>query len=172
MSSSKEITGGTGDVNPQILLVPVTQSAADVATTVEVILPIARLPTRKGRAIVFELLKVYGNFGTLLGIASSSSLRALVSTSLQNAVAQPRTFYIDSIENHQQSAVGFQLQKTTHIVDFTDGAGHGLLIATDTLFCELESTITSTTNSYTWRFLYRFKEVDLVEYIGIVQSQQ
>lgn len=56
--------------------------------------------------------------------------------------------------------------------DFSDGAGHGLLIATDSIFAALNSTATTLTNIADCRLLYRFKEVPLAEYIGIVQSQQ
>lgn len=55
--------------------------------------------------------------------------------------------------------------------DLTDGAGHGYLVATDSIFARLSSTLTGLTNTADVRLLYRFKEVPLAEYIGIVQSQ-
>lgn len=63
--------------------------------------------------------------------------------------------------------------------DLTDGAGHGVLIATDNIYFTLYSTCsatgTATTSvqaNATLALLYRFKRVNLQEYIGIVQSQQ
>jgi len=67
--------------------------------------------------------------------------------------------------------------------DLTDGAGHGILVATDqmTLIVDIINTNTSPVSGNTLivsdmsmlcEILYRFKEVPLTEYIGIVQSQQ
>lgn len=64
--------------------------------------------------------------------------------------------------------------------DLTDGAGHGVLIATDNIFLNVQVTnaafnnVTADAISATFNcdILYRFKEVKLQEYIGIVQSQQ
>ena len=69
--------------------------------------------------------------------------------------------------------------------DLTDGAGHGILIATDNLYLAAQSegfdygvaiggTQVAANNGFSVNcdILYRFKEVTLKEYIGIVQSQQ
>lgn len=65
--------------------------------------------------------------------------------------------------------------------DLTDGAGHGLLVATDNIWLTCYATAATadagenavlnvaTVNA---DLIYRFKEVSLQEYIGIVQSQQ
>jgi hypothetical protein len=75
--------------------------------------------------------------------------------------------------------------------DLTDGAGHGVIVATDNVYLGMNTVLTangiigSPTNGditfdaflvegiflYCW-LLYRFKEVGLTEYIGVVQSQQ
>lgn len=64
------------------------------------------------------------------------------------------------------------------IHDLTDGAGHGVLIATDNVWLTawLNGAVpdigtTAQLNVYA-ELLYRFKKVTLQEYIGIVQSQQ
>lgn len=56
--------------------------------------------------------------------------------------------------------------------DLTDGAGHGILIATDQIFVQMKSQATGTANSAYIKLCYRWKNVGLSEYIGIVQSQQ
>lgn len=64
--------------------------------------------------------------------------------------------------------------------DLTDGAGHGVLVATDNVFLTLQTALSSIigtsvggiTGVAECAILYRFKEVGLAEYIGIVQSQQ
>lgn len=62
--------------------------------------------------------------------------------------------------------------------DLTDGAGHGVLIATDNIWCtafingacpDIGTTASATIFA---DLLYRFKKISLQEYIGIVQSQQ
>lgn len=66
------------------------------------------------------------------------------------------------------------------IHDLTDGAGHGILVATDQIFLTQQTGLTSmggsTADTITGfvqaDLIYRFKEVKLQEYIGIVQSQQ
>jgi hypothetical protein len=55
----------------------------------------------------------------------------------------------------------------------TDSNGHGLLVATDQLFMNVDTQNTAQkTFSAVARVGYRFKDVGLTEYIGIVQSQQ
>jgi hypothetical protein len=56
--------------------------------------------------------------------------------------------------------------------DFTDGAGHGILVATDNIFIQASTNGQNTASLFRFKILYRFKSVSLVEYIGIVQSQQ
>jgi len=67
------------------------------------------------------------------------------------------------------------------IHDLTDGAGHGILIATDNVYLSFDVLISSPSGvsvsvlvgSYLQcDLIYRFKNVSLQEYIGIVQSQQ
>lgn len=58
------------------------------------------------------------------------------------------------------------------IMDLTDEAGHGILVATDNLYFVNYSAGTGATNGMVYVLTYRFKDVSLEEYIGIVQSQQ
>lgn len=60
--------------------------------------------------------------------------------------------------------------------DLTDGAGHGILVATDFLYFSFSTVVgsgsaTSQASFASCRIKYRWKEVKLEEYIGIVQSQ-
>lgn len=58
------------------------------------------------------------------------------------------------------------------VCDLTDDAGHGFLLATDSIFQYCQSNGVGDNMSAYTRILYRFKDVSLQEYIGIVQSQQ
>lgn len=57
-------------------------------------------------------------------------------------------------------------------MDLTDGAGHGLLLATNSIFMQGDTTLfTPAVAVFDCKMLYRFKTVDILEYVGIVQSQ-
>lgn len=185
MSRVLALTGGTKDVNPQWAVITVTQAAADVTITGSIPVPINRLGGGSAsNVVIIELLRIYWHFSDLptINIATEqiSEIRGTLSTSNNGAVNIP---YGDPIViNAAQmrrigafTALGSYLDSVPTIPieqDMTDGAGHGMLIATDSIFLQTQSTTTSLTNSCTCRFLYRFKKVSLAEYIGIVQSQQ
>lgn len=56
--------------------------------------------------------------------------------------------------------------------NLTDGAGHGYLVATDYIFAQVGSQNTNAAQFVDIKILYRWKNVGLQEYIGIVQGQQ
>ena len=57
-------------------------------------------------------------------------------------------------------------------IDMTDGMGHGVLVATDNLFLQASSANLDAAGVGRIRILYRWKNVSIIEYVGIVQSQQ
>lgn len=54
-----------------------------------------------------------------------------------------------------------------HRVDLTDGAGHGLIVATPNIFLAVDSNNTGAQNDANVRVAYRFKNVGLQEYVGL-----
>ena len=181
---SELLTGGTGDVNPQYMAGSLTLSAANTFTEVTQGTPIVRVgPQTGGQAIIMEVLKVFVNFPPI---------------DLDAAGATPRTFTFTATTSSQGTAqFGLEngqtlvfLQKTIRnaftaagtgildigvdplVYDMTDNAGHGVLVATDNLFLGGNTTNQTAASVFAWKILYRFKKVSLVEYIGIVQSQQ
>ena len=56
--------------------------------------------------------------------------------------------------------------------DITDGAGHGFLVATDQIYMQVFTNGATATATVRVKMLYRWKNVSLAEYIGIVQGQQ
>lgn len=178
------LTGGSGDVNPQWLSTSVTQSAADTTTTAQVNLPIQRLPTGgSSRAQVLEVLRVvftwpsYGVIGavgesgdTMAGFLSTVSFGTTATT-----MSEPRVFA--GFNNYQRGAFtaggtyGYVAQQEITF-DLSDGQGHGLLIATDSIFFQANSGGTGSANTFRAKILYRMKNIGLAEYVGIVQSQQ
>lgn len=173
MATAKELTGGTGDVNPQILTARVVQSAADTTTTQEILLPVPRPSSRKGRSIVMEILRVKYNISDLVTPAGQIQVLGFLSTSSSaTTLSDPTSFSNFSRDGLFATAVGFAYSSRRFEDDLTDGAGHGFLVATDGIFFTLISTNTGAANISTAKIFYRFKEVSLEEYIGIVQGQQ
>lgn len=178
------ITGGTGDVNPQFMQVSAAQSAGDTTTTTTLALPIQRLPTG-GRAQVVEVLRVgYFPRSTLPASASATevldSISVAVSTSSFGTTSanfsEPRVIsYWQIAQRSAFTAAGTYMAAYPPVPfwhDLTDGAGHGLLVATDNLYIQVSSSGTGQTNTVDVKLLYRWKNVGLQEYVGLVQSQQ
>lgn len=174
MASAKELTGGSGDVNPQILNIVVTQTGADVTTTGETALPVPRgFSPKKGKALVFEILRVVYSVANLVTPGGQVAVGATLSTtSAAVAESDPEVFSIFSLDGLYATAVGFSYFNRIATDNLSDGAGHGFLVGTDNLFLTVSSGNTSAANKVVCKIFYRFKEVSLAEYIGIVQGQQ
>lgn len=168
-------------MNPQTMIMgPVTEAVNDTFIGIGMGLPIPRLPIMKGRSLVIELLKVkFIVEGFTAALASTNQYYMNITTNptvpanFAIASEDPRTiadWFLAIIVGAAAGAIQFPLE---HVVDLTDEAGHGILIATDNLYMNIGSANTGT---HTWsgvaRLSYRFKDVSLEEYIGIVQSQQ
>lgn len=165
-------TGGSGDVNPQFMHLTASQSGNDATTTTAFPIPIQRLQN-SGRAQVMEILKVY--WYLLSGVETDMSLIAYLTTSSSgtSATNYGNTRVIDGVDNRKfitTSGTFMESMPINH--DLTDGAGHGMLVATDSVFIQVASAGTSATNVVYCKILYRWKDVSTTEYVGIVQSQQ
>ena len=179
-----QLTGGTKDVNPQWLNCPtLTQSGADTTTTQEVNINLSKLPTSPNSAIVMEILKILLTTTPLPNIASVTEVLdqivATVSTSTggTTALAFNDSRVIAQLTQQQRgafTAAGTYANTLPGVLeaDLTDGAGHGMLVATDSIFLQCSSTTTGNSNVVSCKILYRFKKIGLTEYIGIVQQQQ
>ena len=183
-NSSDILTGGTGDVNPQLLSDSITMSAADTTTSQQIVLPIQRIAANApNHAIVMELLKVfvaYPSFGAIANVAEVTETQALLFTTRNfdtTAVnfSDPSVFAAFFRTRQAAFTAGGTYdteERAIESFDLTDGDGHGILIATDSIFCQGRSANVGTALTYRWKLLYRWKRVSLPEYIGIVQSQQ
>jgi len=166
------LTGGTKDVNPQYFHMTATQSSADAATTTAFPIPVQRLNNR-GRAMVMEVLKVFWSTTSLVEVDSSLSGWLTTSSAGSTATDYSNTKIIDSITKQRYITTSGTFSSMDPIIhDLTDGAGHGLLVATDVIYLQVSSATTSAANTIRCKVLYRWKDVGMSEYIGIVQSQQ
>lgn len=210
MPKKDTLTGGTGDVNPQVFKIPLQivpfTTAAGVAgaftASAAVPIPILRLPQKADRAVIMEIVKIRWANGLFLSLPVDSAQNFIV-TGTAFIATGPSPFPVglnpaNNVYNPSDSrvvdyvtvtnAVGrtatsllcFSVDnETPNFHDLTDNDGHGFLVATDQLFIgaqinvlPLDSTVQYTTGFNAQADLfYRFKEVSLKEYIGIVQSQ-
>ena len=183
-TGSDLLTGGTRDVNPQYLHGTLTLSAANTTTSLTLGTPIVRVGSGAGnKSIIMEVLKVYVDFPTIDQEAAGATDRNMqfsfstVDFGTGNAQFEdPRVFAQLSINvQNAFTAAGTALLENMEmplVWDMTDGAGHGVLIATDNIFVQGNTNNQAAASRFRFKILYRFKEVSLVEYIGIVQSQQ
>lgn len=179
MATNKEITGGSGDVNPQHLRVVVTQATADANTIVSVPIPVPRQSLKPNRSLVMEIHQILFDFATLLPTLPTldTTFLGVVSTDSAALTGDPRTLANSHVDTNVTAAVtssdaGIGQFLMPLGIPMNDGAGHGVLVATDRLFFRCDSIATGVIQTLIFTVLYRMKEVSLAEYIGIVQSQQ
>lgn len=192
-SKSESLTGGSGDVNPQMMVMgPVTQPGND--TFIEQGFPIPRqmLPSSDGTVTVMELLKVIWDVNTVISTTAGTYTvyNGLATRSIAppNSASTYRTYKANtgilSVSEISTVTLGAPTTNVAVVVDppiqdLTDGSGHGILVGTDNLFVTVISAVannglsnTGVINVAICRIIYRWKRVNLLEYIGIVQSQQ
>lgn len=176
------LTGGTGDVSPQWLQLGSITTTGDAQVSEEqVTLPVNRFSARKGKSIVIELLAVEFGYPAFdqnpaAGGAVSTANSWLSTIALNGGnFASPRVVQWGRMVSRGAFTAGgsyFAVENAPERFDMTDGAGHGTLIATDSIFWGCYTGGFAGATTFFCRLLYRFKEVTLEEYIGIVQSQQ
>ena len=168
MASTNALTGGTKDVNPQWVSGEVTSGGTVSATySGEIPLPVQRL-NNKNRSMVMEILKLQFEIGddastnhVHFGISTSKLTQA---TLTKPAITNPAVIYMERVKYASK-------QLETKFVDLTDSAGHGILVGADKIYVFYNTeTITGITARV--RIWYRWKNVSLTEYIGIVQASQ
>lgn len=170
----QNLTGGSGDVNPQYMHLTATQSGVDTTTSTAFNIPIQRLQNA-GRAQVMEILKVFWDLSALDGIEVDSSLIGVLSTTSFGTTAANygNTRVVDFARADRRLTTSGTFQGSNPVIhDLNDGAGHGFLVGTDNLYIQVQSGGTGATNSIYCKILYRWKDVSTTEYVGIVQGQQ
>lgn len=185
MANKRQLTGGTDDVNPQYLSGNILLSGANTTTVASLQTPIVRVGSdNSGQATIMEVLKVFvemPNNNTEGAAATSRSADFSINTSdpgITSVVGldSPRTIAsFQAVVRNAFTAGGTGMlawQVDPLVWDLTDGAGHGVLVATDNIFIQASTTGFTGAVVFRYKILYRFKKVKLVEYIGIVQSQQ
>lgn len=182
MSSRQGLTGGTGDVNPQWLSVAVNQITVNVIQTLEVPIPFLRSSTPRGKSWVMEILKIYVREGgpeAAVAAGENIDLQTWAITFRPEVVVRrlgnPITLLSGGRQTiHAFTALGTYYEGTDLLkqYDLNDGAGHGVLVGADSLFFSMNTSGRVNPSFVDFKVLYRFKAVNIQEYIGIVTSQQ
>lgn len=170
------LTGGTHDVNPQYMNIPITYTDSTTTGTVTTyVLPKSPI-TQNGRAQIIEILKIWATAGGTLAADATQDYSLAISTSNPTAsvlptLTDPRVLALFRVSSNLTTS-GLIFNDMVMYRDLTDGAGHGVLVATDNLYVQMYvngAATSGTTGSV--KILYRYKNVSVQEYIGIVQSQ-
>lgn len=179
-TSGGSLTGGTGDVKPQIMTIGLSASAGiDDYSVLEFNVPRIIMGSRDS-ATVMEILKVWFYVGiqdmqdlthTVAGYLSTTVLR------VQDEAASETTISIDVINPTVFAAAiqhrgGVNATTTWPMeVDLTDNNGNGILVATDRIIATTVMLDNTVVSSSAVKVLYRMVNVGITEYVGIVQSQ-
>src|SRR3546814_274171 len=177
------LTGGTGDFNPQTYSITIGNNGVDGRNTAGFPTPIPRFGSTGTTSPVMEILKVYFVVDDLTAMAAQTSIVCSLSTASLAAVEiavpndvqlilDPRVIAFISLDGIFSTAAGFALTSRVTEFDLTDGSGRGILVATDTIYLNINTINTGRINYVHAKILYRLKNVTLQEYVGIVQSQQ
>jgi len=163
------------DVNPQFLSGNVVTSAANVYTETEIIVPVMRFGFTKGRAQVIELLRIYIEMPRPSVAAASDVARVQITTQSKSALVNfdnPDVIFKNEEVNLENGA------PATHVffnpfreVDYTDNAGHGIIIAGTSLFLAMDTTGFGAVATARVKILYRFKNISLPEFVGLSISR-
>lgn len=179
------VTGGTGDVKPQILTMKGNApGAADDYSVTQVNLPVPRFGTMKTKATVFEVLTIdwyintanagdtggadFAYFATqALHANGDTSTVASFGTDVEDPVVFGAAMRLSSLSTN-----GAWQQYTPFRMDMTDQNGNGMIIATDRLFLHYGGASQSVLGTTIAKVKYRLVNIGITEYVGIVQSQQ
>ncbi len=163
------------DKFPNFLTGSVTESAADTFTTAQVFTPIPRLKTAGNKATVMELLWVdFMNNNQLLN-ASGEQWRFQMSIgSVPTALLafnDPRTI-MEWKREMEILTTGGTVADAPIKYDFQSADGYGFLLASDAFNVSVAGTATGVAAIIQWRLYYRFVDIPLAEFVGLVQSTQ
>lgn len=165
---------------PNYMSMELTLSATDTFTSEQVVTPISRLSRGGKKVTIMELLWVdfsYLNLPTNLSAGRVYQAGMSVGSAPLGTVtySNPNALWWDHNQRYGTFVVegGTTATVSNGRYSFQSADGHGLLMATDTFNLWGDSTIlTPAVISIRLRLFYRFVDVGITEYIGIVQSQQ
>lgn len=141
--------------------------------------PIPRINVRGRTSTVMEFLKMEGTIipGTIAVSAGNEYCLAIKSSNALQAspvalLADPSVLALAFVDLVTNGAPESTTVLPKFDIDLTDGDGHGVLFAGDNLFVEFITANTTAHNAVAnVRILFRFQEISVEDYVGIVQGQ-
>jgi len=164
------------DKFPNFMAGKVQQTSADTATTAAFSTPIPRLQTKGGKATVMELLWIEAHVDTTLN-APAEFVRvhwyggATSTTTADLLPNNPRVITMFEKEMQMLTSGGSILESPTKS-NLTSKDGYGYLFAGDIINVLVASGSTGIANAVYFRIYYRFVDIPITEFVGLVQSQQ
>lgn len=167
------------DKKPQYINDFVIMSAANTYTQKTINLPINPAATVSGsgknaKVRVMEFLKVFFDMlpDTLAEDASMNMQLTWKSQAALISPTEPQNYIALVKQDFQLITSGAIVLVSPIVVDLTDGSGNGILVAVPQIYLGMITAGQSAAINGSCKILYRYVDVDLTEYIGIVQSQQ
>lgn len=105
---------------------------------------------------------------------SSVGRMGLSTKSVSNSATSGSSNEMDVNKSHVIYSTPFAggVSNDTGIIDLTDQAGHGIIFAGQNIYLSAAyTTVTTAAETFKARVLFRWKNVSLKEYIGVVTSQ-
>ncbi len=159
---------------PNFLTGRLTESAADTFTTAQVFTPIPRLKTVGNKATVMELLYMETDLQTTLNAAQEAVTVSFSLGSVPTAMLvfnDPRVFARRETQMMLLTS-GAIIQNDPVRQDLQSTDGFGYLLASDAFNVSILGTNTGVANQVDWKLFYRFVDIPLSEFVGLVQSVQ
>ena len=177
--------GGTGDIKPQFLTLSSGTMAPNTYDVVQFALPVPRFGTTKTKATVFEILSVdwflapedltngiHSDIGYLTTSTNRIDGEPFILNDISIDFGRPQTFAAVIENNIILGANGLLNAVQPLHVDLTDGAGNGMLVATDSIILVVANVSNAVDSVTVAKVKYRLTNIGIAEYVGIVQSQQ
>ncbi len=178
--------GGTGDIKPQFLTLRSGTMVSDQYAVETFALPVPRFGTMKTKATVFELLSIDWFLAVDALLDGSHVTMGFLTTSTARRGGEPGSLFEMQEDLRLPVTLGAAMQTNVSNapasgaftgvlpihVDLTDGAGNGVLIATDTLTVVAANVANGVPADSIAKIKYRLTNIGVAEYVGIVQGQQ
>jgi len=173
-SRNDTLTGGTGDINLQYLDISVTESAANTFTQTTANIPVLRSFTGQRKYQCMELLRAQVKIPLGSG-ATGDEMNWMLTTTSKSAMlanfTDPDIILLGAVGTIITTS-GQYNPILMHNYDFSDGAGHGIILAGQQLFFSFIGTSQASAQSASVRLFYRFKNIGVDEFVGLAIQQQ
>jgi len=161
------------DQNPQLLHFTALEESVNTFVAKPFATGVHAPHSKASFATILELLRLYDQH-SIGSIVEADRLRRTLSTRLTTTAPnlQDGGCLYTNEKIFAFTTGGSALSwDTLNTVDFTDGNGNGLLIAVPELFAGIQGTSQGSVQRFQGMLLYRFKEVSIAEYVGILAGQ-